>query len=169
MVGKIFSGLTEGLVDVSSSENSSFEAGPLGQINGILNKFGLNVTGLVDEFRSSYDAFKTDLLSATPEQLDLFNLRPISLPRFPNILQIGSKKPAIQYSPELKEKLLNKLVEAFPSDMFNGVKIPNIPIGETFADTFSASDFPGEKRNSLCFQMLSLSGDLCPPTKSLPD
>jgi hypothetical protein len=142
-VGSLLSNLTSGLVDVSNGE-VSFSGGPLGEIEGILDKFGLDFNDLLAEFKTSYDTFKADLLGGSLEQQELFKLRPISLPRFPNILQIGSKKPAMQYSLELKQKLWDKLAAAFPSATFNGVKIPSIPIGATFAATFPDRDFPGQ-------------------------
>ena len=126
-----------------SSDGISFSGGPLGEIEGILDKFGLNFNDLINEFMERYNAFKTDLLSMTPDKVLLFEARPISLPRFPSILQIGSKKPSIQYSLELNHMLWDKLNAAFPNPTFNGVKIPNIPAGSTFAATFPRGDFPG--------------------------
>jgi hypothetical protein len=145
LVGSVLSGLTEGLVGISSSGEISFVGGPLGPINGILDKFGLDFNDLVSQFSDKYDSFKSDILNGSLERQELFNLRPISLPRFPSILQIGSRKPSVQYSQKLKAKLWNKLALSFPSTTFNGVKIPNIPVGETFATTFPGGDFPGER------------------------
>jgi hypothetical protein len=147
------------LFDVSSNDQASFSGGPLGDIEGILDKFGLDFNDLLTAFTTSYDAFKIDLLNGSSERQELFNLRPISLPRFPSLLQIGSKKPATQYSPELKQKLWDKLNVAFPSATFNGVKIPNIPIGATFATTFPDGDFPGEDVTP-SFPILSFAKDL---------
>ena len=132
------------MIDISSADGLSFSGGPFGEIQGVLDKFGLNFNDMVTEFMSRYETFKNDVASLSPEQQGLFNLRPISLPRFPSILQIGSKKPSIKYSLELNNLLWDKLVYAFPSATFNGVKIPNIPSGQTFATTFPRGDFPGK-------------------------
>lgn len=132
------------MVDISMADGISFSGGPFGEIQGLLDKFGLNFDDLVTEFMDRYETFKDDISSLSDEQRGLFNLRPISLPRFPNILQIGSKKPSMQYSLELNNLLWDKLSIAFPSATFNGVKIPNIPSGQTFASTFPRGDFPGE-------------------------
>lgn len=145
LVGNVLSGLTDSLFNVSSSGEFSFEGGPLGPMDGILDKFGIDLNDLISQFSDEHNAFKNDILNGSLEQQELFNLRPISLPRFPSILQIGSKKPSVQYSSKLKAILWEKLALSFPSTTFNGVKIPNIPLGETFSTAFPNGDFPGEK------------------------
>ena len=143
LIGTLLSKLTAALTGIST-DAISFSGGPLGDIEGIFDKFGLDFDGLATEFINKYNAFTTDLLNFTPEQQLIFNLRPVSLPQFSNILQIGSKIPSIQYSVELKNILWDKLDAAFPSLTYNGVKIPNIPSGQTFAATFPSRDFPGK-------------------------
>lgn len=130
------------MVDLSA-EGISFSGGPFGEIQGVLDKFGLNFNDLISQFMDRYNSFKADL-DLRPLTLPKFDLRPISLPRFPGILQIGSKMPSMQYSLELNEYLWDKLAARFQSLTFNGVKIPNIPYGFTFADTFPRGNFPGE-------------------------
>ena len=154
MIGTLLSKLTGGMIDLSADE-ISFSGGPFGEIQGILDQFGLNFNDLITEFMDKFNAFKTDLLDMSSEQQLIFNLRPISLPRFPSILQIGSKMPSMQYSSELNGLLWDKLAATFPSVTFNGVKIPNIPSGLAFADTFpSRGEFPGENidRSKISFQ-----------------
>lgn len=158
MIGTLLSKLTGGMIDLSADE-ISFSGGPFGEIQGILDQFGLNFNDLITEFMDKFNAFKTDLLDMSSEQQLIFNLRPISLPRFPSILQIGSKMPSMQYSSELNGLLWDKLAATFPSATFNGVKIPNIPSGLAFADTFpSRGEFPGENIDYLqtCLILLIL-------------
>lgn len=140
-----------------TAEGISFSGGPLGEIQGILDKFGLNFNDLTAKFMDSYNSFKTDLLDNNSERQLIFELRPISLPRFPNILQIGSKMPSIQLSLGLSNIIWDKLAAVFTSPTFNGVKIPNIPIGNTFADTFPRGKFPGE----CCFWHCFIHPYLC--------
>ena len=132
------------MVNISSSDGISFDGGPFGEIEGILDDFGLDFNELITEFLSSYNTFKDDLLNSSLSEQLIFELRPISLPRFPSILQIGSKKPSAQYSSELNKLLWDKLSATFSSSTFNGVKIPNIPPGSTFAATFPRGEFPGK-------------------------
>lgn len=140
----IFAQLTKGLGDVAANAEGSFEAGPLGQISGVLNQFGLDFSEFITEFTEYYEIFKDDLLLGTQDQQDLFNLRPMTL-KFPSLLQLGSKRASDQYSPQLRGKLYDKLAEAFPSATFNGVKIPNLPLGQSFSETFpNRGEFPGE-------------------------
>ena len=143
LIATLLSKLTAGMIDISA-DGIAFSGGPFGEIQGILDQFGLNFDDLTTEFMSKYNAFKTDLLDLSPDQELIFNLRPISLPRFPNILQIGSKMPSMQYSSELNGLLWDKLALVFPSPTFNGVKIPNIPSGLAFNETFPRGEFPGK-------------------------
>lgn len=139
---KIMEKLTNGLGRISSGTVSTFDTGPLKSINGVLDQFGLNFSGLLADFNETFQLFQQDILHGSN---DLFDLRPISLPRFPNILQIGSKMPSMQYSSGLKTKLWNKLAQAFPAAMFNGVKVPVLELGETFLSRFpTTDDFPGD-------------------------
>ena len=131
------------MIDVSA-DGISFSGGPFGEIEGILDKFGLDFNDLMAEFKGRYNVFKADLLTVDIEMQSLFNLRPISLPRFPSILQIGSKFPSISYSLELNHLLWDKLAATFPSPTFNGVKIPHIPSGSTFAVAFPRGKFQVE-------------------------
>jgi hypothetical protein len=140
------------MVDLSA-DGITFSGGPFGNIQGILDRFGLNFNDLISKFMDNYNTFKADL-DLRPMTLPKFDLRPISLPRFPHILQIGSKKPSMKYSLELNEFLWDKLSAAFPYSTFNGVKIPNIPAGSTFAGTFPRGDFPG--KTSVRFPFLAL-------------
>ena len=136
------------MIDISAN-GIPFSGGPLGEIQGILDKFGLNFNDLIGEFMGRYDIFKADIMELSLELQNLFNLRPISLPQFPNILQIGSKRPSTQYSLKLNNILWDKLSTTFPYPTFNGVKIPNLPSGLTFAATFPRGIFPGENTTYL--------------------
>lgn len=142
MIDRILEELTGGLSKISSGTIASFRGGPLGNISGVLDRFDLSFTELLHEFNDTYNGFKMDISSGTS---DLFDLRPINLPRFSSILQIGSKHPSVQYSLELKKKLWQKLNATFTSSTFNGVKIPGLDLGETFADKYPTDeDFPGD-------------------------
>lgn len=139
----LLSKLTAGLAGISS-DGISFSGGPLGEIQGVFDNFGLNFDGLIEEFMEKYSAFSADFGNLSMERQLIMNLRPIALPRFPAILQIGSKLPSTQYSLELNYILWDKLAATFRSSTFNGVKIPNIPVGTTFATTFPRGEFPVE-------------------------
>lgn len=160
----ILSKLTEGMTNISV-EGMLFDGGPLGEIQGILDKFGLNFNDLISKFLDRYNAFEADLLESSSERQLIFERRPIYLPRFPQILQIGSKMPSAQYSLELNHILWDKLTAVFPSPTFNGVSIPNIPIGQTFATTFSRGKFPGED-DVFVFDNLTSSSTLTVYTSS---
>ena len=108
MIAKLLSDLTDGMGDISA-DGISFSGGPLGEIQGILDSFGLDFNDLISEFMSRYEVFKADLINMSLERQFAFNLRPISMPRFPSILQIGSKIPSIQYSMDLNLMLWDKL------------------------------------------------------------
>ena len=142
------SSLTSGLGDVLA-DGIPFNAGPLGSINGTLDKFDIDFHDFISDFISLYDTFKADLLSLSAERKLLFEARPISLSKFPTILQIGSKKPSVLHSLRLNEILWDKLHASFPQSTFNGVKIPNLPSGLTFAATFPRGIFPGENTTYL--------------------
>lgn len=148
LIGNLLSELTSGMVNISDN-GISFDGGPFGEIQGVLDKFGLDFTDMITVFLSNYNTFKADLLDLSHEKQQFFNLKPISLPRFPSILQIGSKKPSLQYSVELKNLLWDKLNATFSSSTFNGVKIPNVPSGSTFAQTFSRGEFSGKRADFL--------------------
>lgn len=113
LIGNLLLELTSGMVDISA-DGISFDGGPFGEIQGILDKFGIDLSDMISAFLSEYNTFKTDLLDLTPNKT-MFELRPISLPRFPSILQIGSKKPSAQYSLELKNLLWDELDATFGS------------------------------------------------------
>jgi hypothetical protein len=108
LIAKLLLDLTDGMGDISA-DGISFSGGPLGEIQGILGSFGLDFNDLITEFMSRYEMFKADLLNMSLEKQLTFNLRPISMPRFPSILQIGSKIPSIQYSMDLNLMLWDKL------------------------------------------------------------
>ena len=144
LIGSLLSRLTDGMVNISA-DGVAFNGGPFGKIEGILDQFGLDFNDLISLFMDRYTSFKADLLTMSPEMKNIFNLRPISLPHFPNILQIGSKLPSMQYSLELNNLLWDKLAATFPSPTFNGVAILNIPPGQTFSDTFPRGKFPGKR------------------------
>lgn len=134
--------LTDGMVDLST-EGISFDGGPFGEIEGLLDKFGLDLNDLISKFLDSYSTFKADL-DLRPITLPSFDLRPRYLSQFPSLLQIGSKIPSMQHSLELNNLLWDKLAETFPSPTFNGVKIPNIPFGLSFAEAFPRGELPGK-------------------------
>ena len=107
------------------------------------DKFGLTFSAtLFDEFNETYHSFKSDLLELDVELQDLIKLKPKSLPQFPELLQIGSKKPSVAYSSQLKSMLWDKLNATFPSHMYNGVRIPGLPNGLSFQEGFSDGNFP---------------------------
>jgi hypothetical protein len=88
---------------------------------------------LIEEFMKKYSAFSADLGKLSTERQLITNLRPIALPRFPAILQIRSNLSSTKYSLELIYILWDKPAATFQSSTFNGVKMPNIPVGTTFA------------------------------------
>lgn len=143
LISSLLSELTDGMIDISA-EGVAFNGGPFGEIEGVLDKFGLDFNGLVTEFMDRYNAFNADVLTMSPEMKHIFDLRPISLPQFPSILQIGSKIPSMQYSLGLNNLLWDKLAATFPSPTFNGVAIPNILSGQTFSATYPRGKFPGK-------------------------
>lgn len=147
IIGNLLSSLTGGLTDqIAASGQGNFTGGPLGEITGVLDRFGLDFTSLIDEFLLYYEKFRDDIAAMDSELSLIVDLKPKSFARFPEILQLGSKKPSDQYSAELKELLWNKLVKTFDSPMFNGVKVPELSIGKTFIEEYpSATDFPVER------------------------
>ena len=147
LVGNLLEQLTGGLSDVASNSVASFDGGPLGPIDGVLDKFNFNfATTLLEDFKSYHDSFKTDRLGMDDELQALISLKPKSLSRFTELLQIGSKKSSDQYSSELNGILWDKLVATFPSSMHNGVKIPGLSLGQSFEDAFPfRGDFPVEQ------------------------
>ena len=93
LIQSVFEKLTGGLSNVASnSSDVSFEGGPFDDIGSVLDKFGLNFnTSLVDEFKEYYNSFKADILGMDGELQDLINLRPKSLSKYSELLQLGSK------------------------------------------------------------------------------
>lgn len=138
LISKIMNDLTGGLSSIASGSTSSFNAGPLGSIDGVLDKFGLNFTELITEFNNTFHSFKDDLSNN-----DLFELRPVNLPRFPDLLQIGSKHGSTKFSPKLRELLWDRLATTFTHPTYNGVKIPGLGLGETF-QKYDRGVFPGK-------------------------
>lgn len=101
------------------------------------DKFGLTFpTTLFEEFNQTYQSFKTDLIELDVDLQELIALKPKSLPRFPALSSIGSKKPSVAYNLQLRELLWDKLVDKFPSPMYNGVRVPGLAIGKTFNESF---------------------------------
>jgi hypothetical protein len=141
LIEKIMNELTGGLSSIASGSISSFNTGPLGNIDGVLDKFGLNLTELIADFNGTFNSFNDDLFNGTN---DLFELRPINLPRFSDVLQIGSKKASAKYSPKLRAELWDRLVKTFQHSTYNGVKIPGLGLGETFIQKYKDRGvFPG--------------------------
>lgn len=137
--------MTGGLGDVSSGGIPKFDVGPLGDIGGILDKFDISFEGLIDEFISYFHELKSDMLTLDRDRQDLIDLKPMSLSSIPDLLQLGSKKPATQFSPAFKAILWNKLILKFSTAFYNGVRIPGLPIGQSLSDTFPGGDgFPSE-------------------------
>lgn len=145
LIATLFSKLTAGMVDLSAA-GISFSGGPFGDIQGVLDKFGFSFDDLILQFMDFYNTFKEDL-DLRPTSLPRFDLRPVKLAQFPQLLQIGSKMPTMHYSLELSTFLWDKLAATFSSPTFNGVKIPNIPGGLTFAAAFPRGRFPGKMSN----------------------
>lgn len=76
----------------------------------------------------------------------LIRLKPKSLSRFTELLQLGSKNPSVAYSTELKGLLWDKLVATFPNATHNGVRIPGLKLGETFLGAYpDRGAFPVEQ------------------------
>ena len=90
----------------------------------------------MEEFYGLYQAFLDDFLELNVELRNLIGLRPINLPRFPSLLEIGSKLPTIAYPDELLGVLWDKLVASFPNPTFNGLRIPSLGAFDTFLDAF---------------------------------
>jgi hypothetical protein len=84
--------------------------------------------------------------SLSLESRELISLRPRSLAsRYPTLLQLGSKKASVAFSSDLKVLLWDKLVARFPYPTYNGVKIPGLPIGQTFDSKYNIrGEFPVE-------------------------
>eukprot|EP00956_Cyclotella_meneghiniana_P037722 scaffold143333_cov73-Cyclotella_meneghiniana.AAC.1 len=62
LIGSLLLKLTGGMIDISA-DGVSFSGGPFGEIQGILDKFGLDFNDLIAEFKGRYDVFKADLLT----------------------------------------------------------------------------------------------------------
>jgi hypothetical protein len=58
LIASILRTLTGGLGDVASGSEGSLDAGPLGQISGILDQFGMDFSDCFDEFTEYYDFFQ---------------------------------------------------------------------------------------------------------------
>lgn len=135
----LFKNLTNALNGIASN-GPSFSAGPLGDVDSILNKFDLDFSfaaPLLTELTEYIDLFTADILSMNQEQAGLISFRPRSFAKFPALLQLGSKKASVAYCPELKGLLWDKLVEKFPHPTFNGVRIPGLSIGQTFRQKYA--------------------------------
>jgi hypothetical protein len=73
-----------------------------------------------------------------------FSLDMLFMPDFGadlSIKMLGSLKS--KFTLERNLMLWDKLNAAFPNPTFNGVDIPNVPTGRTFAIAFPRGDFPG--------------------------
>lgn len=148
VVGDILKQLTDGLSDIADNGGTSFDAGPLGPIDSVLGKFGnlTFATSLLSDFRQYYDSFAVDIASMNGTLQELIKLRPKDLSRYTELVQLGSKKPSPKYSLELRSRLWDKLVVAFPSSMHNGVKISGLKLGQPFKAAFPVrGEFPVEQ------------------------
>ena len=147
IIGNLLSELTGGLGIVASEQgsSSSFDAGPLGNIEGILAKFDLNFSDLLTELKGFYDDFKADILAGDSDFLELYDLKPFKgFSQFPALLQLGSKTSSDQFSPDLKGILWDRLSMEFASPNYNGVRVPSLPHGLSFTDAYpNRGDFPG--------------------------
>lgn len=157
LTGNLMSSLTSGLSNVLAA-GVPFNAGPLGMINGTLDNFDIDFHYFMSNFTSIYGAFKTDLLGMSPDRRVLFEARPISLSKYPTFLQIGSRKPSVLHSLKLNEILWDKLHATFPYSTFNGVKIPNLPSGSTFAATFPRGIFPSKHNFCTACCLIQITG-----------
>ncbi len=91
--------LTRGLAQ-SSSSDGAFVAGPFGSISGIIDRFDVDFVGtLREDFEEYFDDFFQDLSSLDLEHQGLISQRPLSMPRMSELLQLGSKRPSVEYSP----------------------------------------------------------------------
>lgn len=153
----LFHKLTEGLqtVAISQLESRGYDAGPLGNIVGILDRYNIGFDDIVEGFMAFYDEFRMDAVGGDPELQELNEFKTFgAFSRFPALLELGSKNPAEQYPPDLQSLLWDKLVEEFPRSNYNGAKIPNLPLGSTFQETYpTRGDFPGEcmTQETICF------------------
>ena len=137
--------LTGGLGSVSSDGNLDFDAGPLGPISGVLDKFNLSFDNLLDEFLNFYHELRSDLLNLETEVQLLVDLKPKSLSKFPDLMQLGSNVPATQFSPNFIAQLWSTLTTKFPEPTYNGVRIPGLPNGMSLDDQFpNGSGFPSK-------------------------
>ena len=151
ILGNLLKSLTSGLGDISGQGIPAFDGGPLNNIRGVLDKFDLSFDDLIDGYLKSFSNFTTDASSRQLNQdadlQELLKFKPSSLPKFPNLLQLGSKKPSVRYSPNFKRVLFRKLVKTFPASTYNGISIPGLELGKSLLDTFSddGADFPVDK------------------------
>lgn len=89
--------------------------------------------------------FEDDMSSLSDEQAKLIRLRPRSFARkHPALLQLGSKKPSVAYSTDLKVLLWDKLVEIFPDSTYHSQRIPGLSIGQTFREKYTRGNYPVE-------------------------
>ena len=146
IISTLLNDLTGGLGSIAG-DSSGLSAGPLGNIEGILDKFDLDFTDLFDEFKGFYDDFKADILSGDSDLLALNSLKPFkSFSQFPSLLQLGSKNPSEQFSPDLKGLLWDKLSVEFANPTYNGVSVPSLPLGKSFLEAYpTRGDFPGKQ------------------------
>jgi hypothetical protein len=143
MMKDLMNNLTTGLLEIVQGDIPSFDAGPLGPIDSILDRFGLNFTEFVDSFMEIYDQFASNIESMDAEARELLANGPIAIPGVSSLLQIGSTSESPHYSKKLVDTFLAKLRSAFPSPTHNGVPIPGLPLGQTFEETFTDT-FPGK-------------------------
>ena len=148
LIQKILTELTTGLLNVATGTDASFDIGPLadfgGNIEGVLNKFGLDFGSFVDGFKMDFSSFKDNVANySSVEMTEIFDLKPLSLARFGNLLQIGSKRPSAQFKLPLKQKLWDKLQAQFPSYLYHGIPVPGLPVGLSFGEAYpDRGDFP---------------------------
>ena len=140
--------LTEGLADISNGTASTFDIGPLthigGKIEGVLDRFGFDLSGFISEFKDDYFAFQNNFNNQTRSELqETTKMKPRSLSQFGSLLQIGSKKSCPQPPLELRYKLWDKLASTFPSYQFNGVALPGLSPAQTFESAYPIrGEFP---------------------------
>lgn len=134
MAKDLMNNFTNGLLQIVQGDIPGFDAGPLGPIDSILDRFGLNFTEFVDSFMENYDQFAANIEHMDTEARDLLANGPISIPGVSSLLQIGSASESPRYSKKLVDTFLAKLRSAFPSSTHNGVSIPALPLGKTFED-----------------------------------
>ena len=150
--------LTGGLGSISNGNQLDFNAGPLGSISGVLDKFNLSFDNLLDELLKLYHELRSDLLNLETEVQLLVDLKPKSLSNYPDFMQLGSKIPATQFSSAFKAQLWSTLTTKFPTATYNGVSIPGLTNGMSLNDQFpNGNGFPSKfKCTSTCLPFIYL-------------